>query len=112
MFIVLDGLDGSGKGEMIKRLNKYLVKQGFNVLVTKEPTDGEYGKQIKEILKNEKDPKKGAKKCLDLFVKESSITMPAKVLKVKENEKKERRFHWSIPKGITLRIVGGFSADR
>jgi len=49
---------------------------------------------------------------LDLFVKESSITMPVKVLKVKENEKKERRLRWSIPKGITLRIVGGLSADR
>lgn len=70
IFIVFDGLDGSGKGEMIKRLDSYLVKKGFNVLVTREPTDGEYGKQIKEILKNEKDPKKGAEKCLDLFVKD------------------------------------------
>ena len=69
-FIVFDGLDGSGKGEMIKRLNNYLVKKGFNVLVTREPTDGGYGKQIKKILRNEKDPKKGAELCLDLFVKD------------------------------------------
>jgi len=70
LFIVFDGLDGSGKGEMIKRLEKYLVSKGLKVLITKEPTGGEYGKQIKEILKEEKDPKAGAEKCLQLFVKD------------------------------------------
>ncbi len=70
LFIVFDGLDGSGKGEMVKKLNNYLVKKGFKVLVTKEPTNGEYGKQIKKILRKEKDPKAGAEKCLELFVKD------------------------------------------
>ena len=68
MFIVFDGLDGSGKGEMVKRLEKYLVDKGLNVLVTREPTDGEYGKQIRSILKEEKDPRTGAEKCLGLFI--------------------------------------------
>lgn len=71
VFIVFDGLDGSGKGEMIKRLKDYLsVNKKIRILVTKEPTDGKYGKQIKEILKKEKDPKAGAEKCLELFVKD------------------------------------------
>jgi len=70
LFIVLDGLDGSGKGEMIKKLDKYLCKKGFNVLVTREPTSSKYGKKIKEILRKEKDPKKGAELCLELFVKD------------------------------------------
>src|SRR3989344_6955784 len=70
LFIVLDGLDGSGKGEMIKRLNDYLVSKGFNVLATREPTDGKYGKQIRDILRKEKDAKSGAEKCLGLFVKD------------------------------------------
>jgi dTMP kinase len=69
-FIVLDGLDGSGKGETINRLNDYLVKEGFDVLVTREPTDGVHGKKIREILENEKDPKTGAELCLNLFVKD------------------------------------------
>jgi len=68
LFIVFDGLDGSGKGEMIKKLKKYLVGKGLKVLVTKEPTGGYYGKEIREILKKEKDPKMGAEKCLELFV--------------------------------------------
>jgi dTMP kinase len=70
MFIVLDGLDGSGKGEMIKRLSSYLKSKGENVLVTREPTDGEYGKQARAILKEEKDPKASAEKCFELFVKD------------------------------------------
>jgi len=68
LFIVFDGLDGSGKGEMIKKLKGYLSKKGLDILVTKEPTDGYYGKEIREILKKEKDPKMGAEKCLTLFV--------------------------------------------
>jgi len=68
LFIVFDGLDGSGKGEMIKRLEKYLGKKKLKILVTKEPTGGYYGKEIREILKKEKDPKMGAEKCLALFV--------------------------------------------
>ncbi len=71
LFIVFDGLDGSGKGEMIKRLKEYLSKnKKLKILTTKEPTDGEYGKQIKEILKKEKNAKKGAELCLKLFVKD------------------------------------------
>jgi len=70
LFIVFDGLDGSGKGEMIKRLNDYLLEKGLNVLVTREPTDGKYGKEIKKILKEEKDPRTGAEKCLSLFIED------------------------------------------
>ncbi len=69
LFIVFDGLDGSGKGEMIRRLNDYLSKK-YKVLVTKEPTDGRYGKEIKEILKKDTDPKEKAELCLKLFVKD------------------------------------------
>lgn len=72
LFIVFDGLDGSGKGEMIKRLKNYLSKKNKNlkILTTKEPTNGKYGKQIKKILKKEKDPKVGAELCLKFFVKD------------------------------------------
>jgi len=85
LFIVFDGLDGSGKGEMIKRLEKYLVDKGSNVLATKEPTDGTYGKQIKEILKKEKDPKKGAERCLALFVKDRQEHLEKEIIPFLKN---------------------------
>jgi len=63
LFIVLDGLDGSGKSEMVKLVNDYFVSKGkeFNVLMTFEPSDGVFGKKIRKILKEEKDPKINAK---------------------------------------------------
>jgi dTMP kinase len=70
LFIVFDGLDGSGKGEMIKRLEKYFIDKKFKVLVTREPTDGDYGKEIKRVLREEKDPLVSAEKCLIFFVKD------------------------------------------
>lgn len=71
LFIVFDGLDGSGKGEMIKRLKAYLdEKKELKILVTREPTDGSYGKDIKKLLREEKDPKNGAEECLVWFVED------------------------------------------
>ncbi|MEA2036364.1 MAG: dTMP kinase [Nanoarchaeota archaeon] len=86
-FIVFDGLDGSGKGEMITRLKDYLSQKGFNVLVTMEPTDGEYGKQARAILKTEDDPNANAEKCLELFVKDRAehITKEIEPFLSKEN---------------------------
>ena len=72
LFIVLDGLDGSGKGELIKELHNYLFSKNKNyrLLTTREPTNGKYGKEIRAILKEEKDPLKNAEKLLNLYVKD------------------------------------------
>ncbi len=70
LFIVLEGIDGSGKGEMIKRLEVFLKEKGHDVIVTREPTDSQYGKQIRKILAEEKDPKANAQKCFELYVKD------------------------------------------
>jgi len=71
LFIVLDGMDGSGKSEAIKLLRDYLSKNDkYNVLVTREPTDVKYGKEIREILANDKDPKINSNMLLELFIKD------------------------------------------
>ena len=71
IFIVLDGLDGSGKSKMVKLLHDYLLESGkYNVLMTKEPTDGRYGKEIRNILANESDPNINGKRMLELFIKD------------------------------------------
>jgi dTMP kinase len=69
-FIVIDGMDGSGKGEMVERLKAYLQGKGFAVLATFEPTDGDYGKILRKILQEEQDPNKNAEKMLNLYVKD------------------------------------------
>ncbi|MEK7658513.1 MAG: dTMP kinase [Patescibacteria group bacterium] len=53
-FIVVEGLDGSGKSAQVDLVIDYLKQQGREVVVTKEPTvESEAGKKIKQALRNE-----------------------------------------------------------
>lgn len=53
MYIAIDGINGCGKSRQAKKLYDYAVSElGYdNVVLTKEPTQGIYGKQIYRILK-------------------------------------------------------------
>ena len=75
IFIVLDGMDGSGKSEMVKLLHNYLFSKSkeYRILTTREPTNGIYGKKIRDILVSEDDPHKSAKKLLALFINKLSM---------------------------------------
>jgi dTMP kinase len=46
--IAFDGIDGTGKTTQVVRLTNSLVKHGFEVVRSKEPTDGPWGKLIRE----------------------------------------------------------------
>lgn len=72
LFIVVDGIDGSGKSEIVKILHNYLFSKGkkYNILTTREPTNGFYGKQIRKMLRQEKDPQSNSKKLMNLFIKD------------------------------------------
>ncbi|MFH0713413.1 MAG: dTMP kinase [Candidatus Micrarchaeota archaeon] len=71
IFIVVEGIDGSGKGYMMMRLQEYITgrsKKYDHVLLTREPTNSNIGQKMREILVKESDPTTGARKCLDLYV--------------------------------------------
>ena len=74
IFIVIDGLDGSGKSEIIKMLHNYLFSKNkkYRIMTTREPTNGKYGEKIRNMLVNEKDPLSSSKKLVDLFIKDRS----------------------------------------
>ena len=53
-FIVVEGLDGSGKSVQIDLLVEYLKNKNKEVIVTKEPTiESEAGRKIKQALRKE-----------------------------------------------------------
>lgn len=50
-FMVIEGLDGSGQSTQGELLRDFLIKKGFEVILTKEPTlNSQAGKKIREIL--------------------------------------------------------------
>jgi len=53
-FIVIEGLDGSGKSAQVDLVINYLKEKNKEVVVTKEPTtDSEAGRKVKQALKKE-----------------------------------------------------------
>jgi dTMP kinase len=51
-FIVIEGLDGSGKSAQVDLLSDFLKQKGYDVLLRNEPTsDSKIGRKIRQILK-------------------------------------------------------------
>lgn len=67
LFIVLEGIDGSGKSTLINRLKS--KDQFKNWKFIREPTDGPYGKEIRQRLKNNLSEKE-SDKLTRLFIED------------------------------------------
>ena len=52
-FIVLEGVDGSGKSTQARLLAEALRKLDYQVVLTQEPSDGPTGRRIREYLRGE-----------------------------------------------------------
>ena len=46
--IVIEGIDGTGKSTQAKRLAEWLSSLGHSVTLSREPTDGPWGKKLRE----------------------------------------------------------------
>jgi dTMP kinase len=47
-FIVIEGIDGTGKSTQSRRLASWFEAQGREVVVSREPTDGPWGRKLRE----------------------------------------------------------------
>jgi len=47
-FIVIEGIDGTGKSTQVRRLAEWFEALGREVVVSREPTDGPWGKRLRE----------------------------------------------------------------
>jgi len=55
-FITFEGIDGSGKSTISKLVYDKLKSNGYNVILTYEPTDKKIGKYVQHCIKNNTDP--------------------------------------------------------
>lgn len=52
-FVVLEGIDGSGKTEQTRRLVDWLRARGHSAVATREPTDGAHGRRYRAWARGE-----------------------------------------------------------
>lgn len=48
LFIVVEGIDGTGKSTQTRRLAEWFRARGREVVLSREPTDGPWGKQLRD----------------------------------------------------------------
>jgi dTMP kinase len=80
VFIVVDGIDGSGKTTQVNLLRKYIESKNYHVFVTSEPTDSEYGKEIESLLRKKQASRIKKEKWIKLF----SLDRKENIKKIKE----------------------------
>ncbi len=73
LLIALEGIDGTGKTTQAGRLKEYLQGKELAVVLTKEPTDGYWGKRIRQLPfvgedMSETQLKERARQELELFI--------------------------------------------
>ena len=85
-FIVFEGLDGSGKSTQAFLLKEFLCQEGYDAILLREPTEGAWGKKIRDLLSN---GRKGIspKEELNLFIEDRKENIKKNILPaMKENK--------------------------
>ena len=55
-FVTFEGIDGSGKSTVSKLVYEKLKNDGYDVILTYEPTDSFIGKMVKKCIETDSDP--------------------------------------------------------
>jgi len=65
--IILEGIDGTGKSTQVNKLAEWLKSQGYRVTTSFEPTNGTYGKQLRDSAST---GRLNVEQELELFIKD------------------------------------------
>ncbi len=68
LFVIVEGIDGTGKSTLVSNLYRILKKKGIDVLVTFEPTHGKWGRKLRQSFSARK--RMSPEEELSLFVKD------------------------------------------
>ena len=85
LFILFEGIDGSGKSTLRDIIFSYYKSIGIPVVKLKEPTDGEWGKKIREMLRGEVLP--AAHEQLRLFLLDREDDVKRNILPALKGQK-------------------------
>ncbi|MDI6699542.1 MAG: dTMP kinase [Candidatus Saccharicenans sp.] len=66
LFIVFEGIDGSGKSTQVELLARRLRRRGLEVVTLREPTQGKWGQKIRELSRTSGSV--SPEKELELFI--------------------------------------------
>ncbi len=81
LLVAFEGVDGAGKTTQATLLQDRLRAMGFEAILTKEPTDSEYGRRIRQIAR---EGRIGitAEEELDLFLKDRELDVTETIVPV------------------------------
>ena len=71
-FIVIEGIDGAGKGEQMCRLASWLYRRNknYHIVMTREPSLSEHGELVRRLLATSREMTAYAREFLHLFVED------------------------------------------
>ena len=79
LFISFEGIDCCGKSTQVKLLNENLTKEGYNVVLTREPGGTEIAEKIREIILDPQNIKMSSKTELLLYAASRSQHVDEKI---------------------------------
>jgi dTMP kinase len=75
LFIAFEGIDGSGKSTLCELVHGHYVSLGFSPVRLREPTEGQWGRRIRELLKGPAMPDVAVQLELFLNDREEDVRM-------------------------------------
>lgn len=85
LFILFEGIDGSGKSTLTSRLASYYISQEVPVEQLAEPSGGEWGKKIRSLLQGKQSHT--AEEQLTLFIKDREDDVARNIVPALESQK-------------------------
>ena len=79
-FITFEGPEGSGKSTVIKAVEEFLTKEGFNILTTREPGGIRIAEDIRDIILSKENTMMSAKAEALLFAASRSQHFEEKII--------------------------------
>jgi dTMP kinase len=77
ILIAIDGIDGAGKTTQVRLLESAMLRVGETVVVSKEPTDGEWGQKLRDSALTGRMP---VEQELDAFIRDRQDHLHKKVI--------------------------------